>query len=92
LRILDIQLAFVNWNFIPTPHFLNCLGIAEYSIFFYYVSGTQANYTGLAVEYVESSFANQRWPWSKYIHLTFTLQGYDFQCSQVSDIQDVIGH
>lgn len=50
------------------------------------------NYTCLATEYAENSFANKIWLCSKHIHLTFTLQAYNFQLSQVSDIQDVIGH
>lgn len=49
------------------------------------------NYICLAIEYAETRFANQVWLHSKHIHLTFTLQAYNLQLSQVTDIQDVIG-
>lgn len=82
---------FINWNWIPTPTALIVRGLQStlFSPIVFLEHG--ANYICLAIEYAENSFANQIWPRSKHIHLTFTLQACNFQLSQVSDIQDVIG-
>lgn len=83
---------FINWNWILTPSAL-IVQSSQNTLFSPIIfQEHRANYTCLAVEYAENSFANQIGPRSKHIHLTFTLQDYNFQLSQVSDIHDVIGH